>query len=170
MELLTALVIAAILIGAAMPSFLSMIRRSRLNAATRQVISEIRAVQSMAVTRGDIFGFHWGADVGMAPSMYRIESNQTGNCVDWPLPGDTMATNPDIIRDWLDLSVEYPGVTITAVQDNGGNPLGGVMFNPQGASVNNCTAVGFPVTVTIADWWGGARTIQIRSAGSARIP
>jgi hypothetical protein len=81
-----------------------------------------------------------------------------------------MATNPDVIRDWRDLSIEYPGVTITAVQDNGGNPLGGVMFNPQGASVNNCTAVGFPVTVTIADGWGGTQTIQIRSAGSARIP
>jgi prepilin-type N-terminal cleavage/methylation domain-containing protein len=171
-ELLSALVIAAILIGAAMPSFLSMIRGSRLNAATRQVISEIRAVQSLAVTRGGIFGFHWGGDpmVGMTPSVYRIESNQTGNCADWPLPADTMATNADVIRDWRDLTIEYPGVTITAVQDNGGNPLGGVMFNPQGASVNTCTAVGFPVRVTIADASGNTRTIQIRSAGSARIP
>lgn len=170
-ELLSALIVAAILIGAATPSFLGLIRGSRLNAATRQVISEIRAVQSMAVTRGDIFGFHWGADpmVGMAPSMYRIESNQTGNCADWPLPGDTMATNADVIRDWRDLSIEYPGITITAVQDNGGNPLGGLMFNPQGASVNTCTAVGFPVTVIIADGSGDTRTIQIRSAGSARI-
>lgn len=171
-ELLSALVIAAILIGAAMPSFLSMIRGSRLNAATRQVVSEIRAVQSLAVTRGGVFGFHWGGDplVGMATSVYRIESNQTGNCPDWPLPADTMATNPDVIRDWRDLSIEYPGVTITAVQDNGGNPLGGVMFNSQGASVNTCPpAVSFPLTVTIADGSGNTRTVEIRSAGSARI-
>jgi type II secretory pathway pseudopilin PulG len=169
-ELLSALVIAAILIGAAAPSVLGLIRGSRLNAGTRQVISEIRAVQSMAVTRGDIFGFHWGGDplVGMATSIYRFERDPTGAC-GWPAPAATAATNPDVIRDWRDLSIEYPGVTITAVQDNGGNPLGGLMFNPQGASVNTCTAVNFPLTVTIADGSGNTRTIQIRSAGSARI-
>lgn len=170
-EVLSALVIAAILIGTAMPSFLSMIRGSRLNAATRQVISEIRAVQSLAVTRGGVYGFHWGGDplVGMATSVYRFERDSTGLC-GWPAPAATTGTDPDVIRDWRDLSIEYPGVTITAVQDNGGNPLGGVMFNPQGASVNTCTAVSFPLTVTVADGSGNTRTIQIRSAGSARIP
>jgi type II secretory pathway pseudopilin PulG len=167
---LSALVIAGILIGAAMPSFLGLIRGSRLNAATRQVISEIRAVQSLAVTRGGVFGFHWGADplVGMAPSIYRLERDGTGAC-GWPAPADTTATNQNVIRDWRDLSIAYPGITITTVQDNGGNPLGGLMFNPQGASVNTCTAISFPLTVTVADGSGDTRTIQIRSAGSARI-
>ncbi len=169
-ELLSALVIAAILIGAATPSFLGLIRGSRLNAATRQVISEIRAVQSLAITRGGVFGFHWGGDpaVGMATSVYRFERDGTGLC-DFPAPTETAATNPDVIRDWRDLAIEYPGVTITTVQDFGGNPLNGLMFNPQGASVNTCTAVSFPVRVTIADGSGDTRTIEIRSAGSARI-
>ncbi len=175
-ELLTALAIAAILIGAAMPSFLALIRGSRLNAATRQVISEIRAVQSMAVTRGDIFGFHWGGDplVGMSPSVYRFETDPSGACdpppAGVPAPTDTAATNQNVIRDWRDLSIEYPGITITAIQDNGGTPLGGLMFNSQGASVNTCfMGVSFPVTVTVGDGSGATRTIQVRSAGSARI-
>jgi hypothetical protein len=104
----------------------------------------------------------------MAPSIYRLERDGTGAC-GWPAPADTTATNQNVIRDWRDLSIAYPGITITTVQDNGGNPLGGLMFNPQGASVNTCTAISFPLTVTVADGSGDTRTIQIRSAGSARI-
>lgn len=169
-ELLSALIIAAILIGAAMPSFLTLIRDSRLNSATRQVVSEIRAVQSLAVTRGGVFGFHWGGDpgVGMATSIYRLERDGPVAC-NWPAPTDSTATNQNVIRDWLDLSVEYPGVMITAIQDNGGNPLGGLMFNARGESVNTCTVVSFPLTVTVADASGVTRTIQVRSAGSVRI-
>lgn len=174
-ELLSAVIIAAILFAAAMPSFLGLIRGSRLNGATRQVISEIRAVQSLAVTRGGIFGFHWGGDplVGMSPSVYRFETDPSGACdpppAGWPAPTDTAATNPNVIRDWFDLANEYPGVVIQSVTDNVGVPLGGLMFNGQGASVNTCMAVSFPLTVTIADGSGDTRTIQIRSAGSARI-
>jgi prepilin-type N-terminal cleavage/methylation domain-containing protein len=169
-EILIALVVAGILIGAAMPSFLGLIERSRIDAATRQLVSEIRAVQSLAVTRGGVFGLHWGGDpfVGMSTNLYRLERDGTGAC-GWPAPTDTMATNANVIRDWRDLSIEYPGITITAVQDNGGTTLGGVMFNSVGASVNTCGGVNFPVTITVADGTGGTRIIQVRSAGSVRI-
>jgi len=171
MELLIAIVIAVILTGAAMPSFLSLIQTSRLNAATRQVVSEIRTAQSLAVTRDGIYGLHWGGDplAGMAPGFHRLERDPTEAC-GWPAPTDTAATNQNVIRDWRDLSIEYPGITITAVQDNGGNPIGGLMFNAEGESVNTCfVGVSFPVTVTVGDGSGATRTIQVRSAGSARI-
>lgn len=171
-EMFMAIAVAGILIGAAMPSFLALIQSSRLDGATRQVLSEIRAVQSLAVTRGGIFGFHWGGDplVGMVPSVYRIESNPTGNCADWPPPGASMADpNPDVITDWFDLAGEYSGITITAVQDNGANTIGGPMFSAEGESVNTCGAVSFPLTITIGDGSGATRTIQVRSAGSVRI-
>ncbi len=170
-ELLTALVIAVILTGAAMPSFLSLMRSSRLNAATRQVVSEIRTAQSLAVTRDGIYGLQWGGDplVGMAPGFHRLERDPTEAC-GWPAPTDSMATNQNVISEWRDLSVEYPGITITSIQDNGGNPIGGLIFNAEGASVNTCfVGVSFPVTVTVADQSGVTRTIQVRSAGSARI-
>lgn len=172
-ELLVAIVIAGILVGAAMPSFLGLIQGSRLNAATRQVVSEIRAVQSLAVTRSGVFGFHWGGDpgppaAGRLNSEYRIERDPTEAC-GWPAPTDTMATNANVITEWRDLSVEYPGITITAVQDNGANTIGGPMFSAEGESVNTCGAVSFPLTITIGDGSGATRIIQVRSAGSARI-
>ncbi len=170
-ELLVAIAIAAILIGAGLPAFLTLIQGSRIDGATRRVMYEIRAVQNLAVTRGGTFGFHWGADpmVGMAPSVYRIESNQTGNCADWPVPADTMATNADVIRDWFDLAGEYAGVTIQSVEDNNSVSLGGVMFNSRGASMNNCAAPVFPVWVCVADGGGRLRAIQIQRAGRVSI-
>lgn len=170
MELLIAIVILAILAAAAMPSFLSRMQTARLNAATRQIVSEIRTAQSLAVTRDGVYGFHWGGDplVGMAAGFYRLERDPTEAC-GWPAPGDTAATNQNVIRDWRDLSAEYQGITITAVQDNGGTPIGGLIFNAEGESVNTCIVVSFPLTVTVADQSGATRTIQVRSAGSARI-
>ncbi|MFQ5803131.1 MAG: Tfp pilus assembly protein FimT/FimU [Candidatus Methylomirabilales bacterium] len=172
-EVFVAIVIAGILVGLGIPSLLPLIRSSKIDGATRQVMYEIRAVQNLAVTRGTIFGFHWGADplVGMADSVYRIESNQTGNCVDWPLPADTMATNADVIRDWFDLAGEYQGVTMPSVKDNVGTALGGVMFNSRGASVNNCAipAPTFPVWVCLSDAAGTLRAIQIQRAGRVTI-
>jgi hypothetical protein len=77
--------------------------------------------------------------------------------------------NPDVITDWLNLSGPFPGVTITSVQDNNSVVLGGVIFDAIGASVNTCTAVTFPLTITLADGSGATRTIEVRSAGSVRI-
>lgn len=173
-ELFVAIAIAAILVGAGLPAFLTLIQGSRIDGATRQVMYEIRAVQSLAVTRGGTFEFHWGADpmVGMAPGVYRIERNQTGNCADWPLPADTTATNTDVIRDWFDLAGEYAGVTIQSVEDNNNTALGGVMFNSRGASLNNCAvppAPVFPVWVCVADGEGRSRAIQIQRAGRVSI-
>jgi len=171
-ELLIALVIAAILIGASVPSVLATMQRSRLDSATRQVVSEIRKVQSLAVTRGGVYGFHWGGDpniTGFSDSQYRIELDPTGACA-WPAAGASMADpNPDVITDWIDLSGPIPGTRINSVRDNNNVMVGGVIFDSIGSSVNTCTGVAFPLTVTLMDNEGGTRTIEVRSAGSVKI-
>ena len=170
-ELLIALVIAGILVGAAMPNLLAATQRSRLDAATRQVVSEIRKVQSLAVTRSGVFGFHWGGDpniAGLANSQYRLEQDGIAGCA-WPAPTDTLATNADVITDWADLAGPYPGVTITTVRDKNNVLLGGAIFAALGGSVNPCTAAAFPLTITLMDPSGATRTIEVRSAGSVRI-
>lgn len=176
-ELFVALLIVGILIAAGLPSFLGAIQRSSINGATRQVMYEIRAVQNLAVTRGNMFGFHWGGDpfVGLPPSQYRTERNQAAPlypCASWPAPGAAKADpNPDVITDWFDLAREYPGITIQSVADSLGTPLGGVMFNSRGASMNTCNpGVTFPVTVTVADNSGATRTITIQRAGRVTSP
>ena len=171
-ELLVVVTVTAILAAVGMPVFLGLTETYRLNAATRQVATEIRRVQSLAVSRGSVVGFHWGGDPnlpapGRLDSEYRIERDATGAC-GYPPPDDT-STNPDVITDWTDLTRDYRGVVISAVQDTDGTALGGVMFNGRGTSVNTCTGVAFPLTVTVADTTGATRTIQVRSAGSLRI-
>lgn len=169
-ELIMYLAIAAILFGSAAPFFLGTIERSRLDAATRRLLSEIRLVQSLAVSRSGVYGLHWGGDPdieGFSNSQYRIVQD-AGTC-DWPAATDTTGTNPNVITDWFNLAGEYPGITIQSVTDNNNVLLGGVTFNSIAASVNTCTAVAFPVTITIANTTGAARTIQVQSAGSVRI-
>lgn len=177
-ELLVVVIIVVIMAALGLPSLLGMIQRSEIDGATRHVLYEIRAAQSLAVTRGDDFGFHWGPDVAMAPSVYRIERDPSGTCAappnGWPAPADTEGTiYPDgvqrVIQPWLDLSVEYPGIVIQSVTDNVGTPVGGVMFNSRGASVNTCLNVTFPLTVTIADVSGTTRQIEVQRAGRVRI-
>ena len=169
-ELFVAITIASILIGLGLPSFLGLIQRSSINAGTRQVMYEIRAVQNLAVTRGGVFGFHWGGDplVLFPPSQYRIIRDTTGAC------GFPAAAAPqdgtDVVRTWFDLAGEYRGVTIQSVTDNIGTVLGGVMFNSRGASVNTCAAVTFPLTVRVADNSGATRTITIQRAGRVTSP
>ena len=170
MELFVAVAIAGILIGVGLPSFLGLIQRSSINAGTRQVMYEIRAVQNLAVTRGGVFGFHWGGDplAALPPSQYRIIRDTTGAC-GFPAPAAPQ-DGTDVVRTWFDLAGEYPGVTIQSVRDNVATPLGGVMFNSRGGSVNTCGAVTFPVTVTVADTSGVTRTITIQRAGRVTSP
>ncbi|MFQ5961078.1 MAG: Tfp pilus assembly protein FimT/FimU [Candidatus Methylomirabilales bacterium] len=174
-EMLVVIAIAVILLALGLPSLLNMIAGSRIDGATRQVMYEIRAVQSLAVTRGGDFGFHWGGDplVGLPLTQYRVETDPSGACAappaGWPAAADTTATNPNVIRDWFDLSVEYPGVVIQSVEDANTTVIGGVMFNSRGASVNTCVPVTFPLTITIADTSGATRTIQVQRAGRVSI-
>ena len=169
-ELFVAITIAGILIGVGLPSFLGLIQRSSINAGTRQVMYEIRAVQNLAVTRGGVFGFHWGGDplAGLPLSQYRIIRDTTGAC-GFPAPGAPQ-DGTDVVRTWFDLAGEYPGITIQLVADNLGTALGGVMFNSRGASVNTCAAVTFPVRVTVVDTSGATRTITIQRAGRVTSP
>jgi len=169
MELFVAITIAGILIGVGLPSFLGLIQRSSINAGTRQVMYEIRAVQNLAVTRGGVFGFHWGGDplAGLPLSQYRIIRDTTGAC-GFPAPAAPQ-DGTDVVRTWFDLAGEYPGITIQLVEDANNVVLGGVMFNSRGASVNTCGPVTFPVWVCLSDGAGPIRAIQIQRAGRVMI-
>jgi prepilin-type N-terminal cleavage/methylation domain-containing protein len=173
-ELLLAMIIAGLLIGAAMPAFLSMVQRSRIDGGSRQILYEIRSAQSLAISRGGVFGFHWGGDpgppaAGRLNSEYRFETDPAA-CA-WPAPTDTTATNQNVIRDWFDLAGEYPGVTIQSVQDANNTIFGGVMFNSRGASVNTCSppTPTFPVTIIVADNSGAVRCVDVMRAGRVSI-
>ncbi len=172
-ELVVVLAMVAILAAISMPFLFGAMENYRLNGAARRIASDLRYAQSLAVTKSGVYGFHWGgdplADWAPGPSYYRLEKN-TGTGCNWPSGFDTVDTNPTVITNWLDLSEEFRGVTIASVADSGSVQKGGAAFNSLGASVNTCTAVAYPLTITVSNGSGGTRTVQARAAGSVRVP
>ncbi len=172
------MIIAGLLIGAAMPAFLSMVQRSRIDGGTRQVLYEIRSAQSLAISRGFVFGFHWGGDpipTGRLNSEYRIVRDRIDlppflPC-NFPLVGDPL-DGTNVIRGWFNLAGDYPGLTIQSVQDATATIMGGVMFNSRGATVNTCGLVTPPITITIVDNSGAVRCVDVQRTGrvSIRVP
>lgn len=171
-ELVVLLAVVAILVAVALPGIVAAMQTFRLNGAVRRIVSDLRFAQSLAISRGGIYGFHWGGDPlepsAPGPSYYRIEKNTVTGC-NWPSVFDTVDTNPNVITNWTDLSQEFQGVTITSLVDSGSVALGGTAFNSRAASVNPCTAVAYPLTITVRHPSGTTKTIQVRSAGNVRI-
>lgn len=160
--------VLAVLGAVSLPPAMEALRTYRRNAAARHLVSEIRAVQSLAVTRGGVFGLEWGAAGSPQPSdRYRIVRDTTGVCgfpaAHAPLDG------ANVIRDWANLSDQYSEITIESIRDSDDHSLGFVMFDAMGASMSSCSAVSFPVTVTLVDEAGGRKTIEIRRSGIARL-
>lgn len=171
-ELMVVVAVVAILVAVAMPGILAAMQTYRLNGAVRRITSDLRYAQSLSVSRGGVYGFHWGGDPlepsAPGPNYYRIEKNTGAGC-NWPSVFDTVDTNPNVITNWTDLFQEFQGVTIASVVDNGSIARGGTAFDSRAASVNPCTAVAYPLTITVSHPSGTAKTILVRSAGSVRI-
>jgi hypothetical protein len=162
-----ALAVLAIMAVCTMPSVVETLNTYRRRMAAQHVLAEIRAAQSIAVTRGGVYGLQWGAGASHSPGEYRVIRDATGDC-DLPsanAPQDGL----DVVRGWRDLSDDYPRVVIQSIEDASGRPVEAVMFDAVGASTNPCEPVSFPVVVAISDGAGGTATIQVRRSGLARI-
>jgi len=116
-----------------MPWFSGLMQSYRLNAATLQVTSDLRYAQSLAVSNGGYYRFHWGNDALVNQSnSYRIEKSTNGTS--WPVASATMASDPNVISSWMNIGTSYPGMTLTAVNDANNATLTGVVFNSRGSS------------------------------------
>jgi type IV fimbrial biogenesis protein FimT len=168
LEIAVTLTLLAVLLAVAVPGVQSLLAVYNRTGAAREVMAQIRNAQSAAVTRGGVYVFQWGGDtaVNYPVSQYRLVRD-TGTCA---LPAATASQDgTNVLTFWTDFAATYPGTKIQSVVDNSGTAVGKVMFNATGASVNNCTTVNFPITVTVSDSLGKTRQIQIRSAGSVRL-
>jgi prepilin-type N-terminal cleavage/methylation domain-containing protein len=166
-ELIAVMAVVALIVGATGPYVLNTMTSYTRAAATRDVLSELRRAQSLALTRGGIFVFQWGGDIAASrpASQYRLVRDTTKACGLPAIAAPTDGTN--VIRAWRDLDVDYKGVTIQSIKDAGNADVYKLMFNSMGQAVNTCTATAFPVTVTIADSLGRTRKIVVQSAGWA---
>jgi Tfp pilus assembly protein FimT len=166
-ELAIVLALILVMTVVSLPVALNTIRTYRRDAAARHVLWQIRSTQSFATSRNAVIGFQWGPDASRATDTYRVVRDATKSC---GLPSAAAAVDgTNVIEGWFDLGEAFPGLTIQSIRDASNASVGGVMFNPIGASVNTCATVSFPVDLVVADQAGRSRTIRISASGSTRL-
>lgn len=137
-ETLVALAIGAMLVLVAVPAFLNMIKISRLHAAARQAVGDLREARAQAIATGwecKVVGF--GAASGDPNrNRYRIMARQT-SAVAWP--ADTSANFKSATQraePWMDMPSAFPGVQL----DPGGtstNDRFEVVFDSRGSATTS---------------------------------
>jgi len=166
-ELGIVLIVILVMTAVSLPVALNTIRTYRRDAAARHVLWQIRSTQSLATSRSAVIGFQWGPNAGRAADNYRIVRDATGSC---SFPAATAPEDgTSVFEGWFDLGAAYPGLTIQSITDATSTSVGGVMFNPIGASVNTCATVTFPISIVVADNAGRTRTIAVARTGSTRL-
>jgi Tfp pilus assembly protein FimT len=169
-EMMTGLAIAGVLVAAAAPAVLESIQTYRFNAAVRQVVGDIQRARSLAISQGDFYAFHAGADPFVnLPNQYRLELSTSPNGTLWPVPGDTTANNPNVISNWQDIPTLYSGVAVSAPVDQNGQVVTGVIFNSRGMSTNPFANVVHPLQITITAPGWRTRAILISRAGGVTV-
>ena len=134
-ELVAAVAVLAILVGVATPNFLTMMRRSQVDAASRQLLTDVRLARSLAIAQGweyKIFGFNAGAASPFA-NQYRFLA-RANNTIDWtafevaaPFQNATQIAGP-----WFNMNNEYPGARINLGDVS---PRFWVAFNSRGVRI-----------------------------------
>lgn len=167
LEILIVLVIAVIVSVIATPSLIGNIQRYRVRSGADQIASELRRIQSLAMTSGVRHRLVVGnCTAGPSPCRrYRIEREAAGV---WPAASAETGTNANVLSEWVDLQGGSSSVRLASLKDNGGGDVTAVLFDSRGASVT--AGVPYPLTFTVLHAKGFQRTVVVRSAGSVRMP
>lgn len=157
-ELVIVVAILFMMLAVAMPLFFQIIAQRRLTGAVERVVTDLRYVQSQAVTRGLVHRLHSGTDGAIGrPGEYRLER-------------DNGAGGWDALAEWYKPWMDYDGSSLQSIKDNGGTTLAthDVRFNAQGAVAN--TGVGsYPIVLTVVGKGGATRTVQVLRSGVVRV-
>ncbi len=135
-ELVAAIAVLGLLVGVTMPSFLTMMRRSQVDAATRHILSDVNRARSLAITTGweyKFFGYNSDAPSPFA-NQYRFLARSTA-AVGWPADAAAPFQNAtQIAGQWVNLNNEYPGALMNP-GDIGGQASFWVSFNARGVRI-----------------------------------
>lgn len=130
-ELAAALVVAAILVGAAVPILMTGVENARFNAAVREVASDVHLARAEAVATGWQYRIR-GRDRrgGANANQYRLEGLRSG--VIWPDETDPPQRTPDVfVGPWIRLAAKYPGIQLDS-SASGADPPFYAGFNRTG--------------------------------------
>jgi len=147
--------VIVIMAGIAMVNLTRLLHSDRLSAASREVVSQLRVAQTSAVKTGRYYRF---VTKPAQPDSYRTE--MSADNVAWPATTDTVASTagamPRVIIDWVSLSGEYPGVSVSTPNT--------VPFDFRGAIANS----GGSFVIALVGPTGG-KTITINHAGGISV-
>jgi Tfp pilus assembly protein FimT len=162
-ELAMATMVLIVLLGIAIPAFYSMLQRSQLDAAVRQVTSDVREARSRATLAGwqyRLLGFD-NDSASPYKNQYRL-LGRSSTAVAWP--ADTVAaftSATQMAGTWIDVNELYPGVRLDT--SDATNRFY-VSFNSQGGAFETNS---FPLEVGHQS--GQRQCLGITAAGSTRI-
>ncbi|MBI4537842.1 MAG: hypothetical protein HY712_07790 [candidate division NC10 bacterium] len=169
LEILIVVAIVVVVALVAMPNIMGTIQRYRLRSGADQVMSDLRQIQTLAMTKG-VRHRLTVSDCASGPTpckRYRLERQASGV---WPLA--TSGSGGDVLSEWVDLQSLFGGIRLKSLADgSSGSSLDSVVFDARGASVTAATPYNpINVTITIAHTSGQERSVWVRSAGSVRMP
>ncbi len=131
-ELAAALVVGAILVGAAVPILMTAVENARFNAAVRQAASDMRLARAEAVATGWQYRIR-GRDRrgGANANQYRVEGRRSGLIL-WPDETDPPQGTPDVfVGPWTRFAAKYPGIQLDS-STSGADPPFYAGFNRTG--------------------------------------
>ncbi len=167
-ELVVVVVILGILAAFGLPALAGAVARYRVDAAAGELASALRQAQGKAAAEGGFFRIHLGTDPAVGfPTSYRIERDSTGT--GWPSGADTAQTHSGVVTDWIDLTKDYGGLTVSAPVDSAGQTLTWITYNNRGAFVDPTGPLTAPATMTVQNLSGRTRTITIQFARAAKV-
>lgn len=159
LEALCAIAIGILLLTIFVSIFLGTLERSRVDAAMREVVSDVRELRSQAITKGwqyRVVGYRDGS-TGNHPNEYRVFGRRS-SAVAWPNEdGPAFETATQMAGSWTNLAEKYPGVTVSSAASRFE-----VSFDSRGTAPGASA-----VTVTGHD--GRTKTLTVSVTGSVKI-
>ncbi len=167
LEILIVVSIVVVVALVATPNILGTIQRYRLRGGADHVMSNLREIQSLAMTTGARHRLTV-SDCTSGPSpckRYRLE-RQAGT---WPAPSS--GSGGAVLTEWVDLQRIFTGIRLSSMVDSSTSTnVDSVVFDPRGASVAATSPYSpINVTITITHTSGQVRRVLVRSAGSVRM-
>ena len=166
MEVSVGVAITGIMAAISMPNMVETIQRHRADGASRQVMADLRYAQSQAISRGMEGRIVIYSDAGVATgsgnandaakaNRYRVELRPTGGA--WPAVTDTMASNSNVLSEWLDLAHDFNQSVTTP---------NAVVFTSRGSLQNSASNLNIVLQTRST---GRVRTVRTHLSGLVEI-
>jgi Tfp pilus assembly protein FimT len=161
-ELVMGVVILFVLFSISIPGFNVLLRKAQLDAAVRQLTSDLREAQSRATLTGwqyRLIGFDFDSG-GLFNNQYRLTGRSSAS-VAWPADtAGAFRSATQMAGDWINVNTLYRGVRLDTSDST---TRFWVIFDSRGAAFQTNS---FPVQITHQS--GEKTCLSVTAAGSVR--